>query len=72
VVVATDGRQAGLTFRIAVRMVELHPDLEARVQLYHDHMTVPGRGASFTVPPAVPKRLEGLDYTSPCRRSRPR
>ena len=34
VVVATDERQAGLTFRIAVRMVELHPELEARVQLY--------------------------------------
>jgi phage terminase large subunit-like protein len=63
VVVATDERQAGLTFRIAVRMVELHPELEARVQLYHDHMTVPARGASFTVLPAVPKRLEGLDYT---------
>jgi len=63
VVVATDERQAGLTFRIAVRMVELHPELEQRVQLYHDHMTVPGRGASFHVLPAVPKRLEGLDYT---------
>jgi phage terminase large subunit-like protein len=63
VVVATDERQAGLTFRIAVRMVELHQELEARVQLYHDHMTVPARGASFHVLPAVPKRLEGLDYT---------
>jgi phage terminase large subunit-like protein len=63
VVVATDERQAGLTFRIAVRMVELHPELEARVQLYHDHMTVPARGSSFHVLPAVPKRLEGLDYT---------
>jgi phage terminase large subunit-like protein len=63
VVVATDERQAGLTFRIAVRMVELHPELEQRVQLYHDHMTVPARGASFHVLPAVPKRLEGLDYT---------
>jgi phage terminase large subunit-like protein len=63
VVVATDERQAGLTFRIAVRMVELHPELEARVQLFHDHMTVPARGASFHVLPAVPKRLEGLDYT---------
>jgi len=49
VVVATDERQAGLTFRIAVRMVELHPELEARVQLYHDHMTVPARGSSFYV-----------------------
>jgi phage terminase large subunit-like protein len=63
VVVATDERQAGLTFRIAVRMVELHPELEQRVQLYHDHMTVPARGASFRVLPAVPKRLEGLDFT---------
>ena len=44
-------------------MVELNPELEARVQLYHDHMTVPARGASFHVLPAVPKRLEGLDYT---------
>ena len=26
-------------------------------------MTVPARGASFHVLPAVPKRLEGLDYT---------
>jgi len=63
VVVATDERQAGLTFRIAVRMVELHPELEARVQVYHDHMTVPARGAAFHVLPAVPKRLEGLDFT---------
>jgi phage terminase large subunit-like protein len=63
VVVATDERQAGLTFRIATRMVELHPELEQRVQLYHDHMAVPARGAAFHVLPAVPKRLEGLDYT---------
>jgi phage terminase large subunit-like protein len=63
VVCATDERQAALTFRIAVRMVELHPELEQRVQLYHDHMTVPARGSSFQVLPAVAKRLEGLDYT---------
>jgi phage terminase large subunit-like protein len=63
VVVATDERQAGISFRTASRMVELHPDLERRVQLYQDHMAVPARGASFTVLPAVPKRLEGLDYT---------
>jgi phage terminase large subunit-like protein len=62
-VVATDERQAGLTFRIAVRMVELNPELEQRVQLYHDHMTVPARGSAFHTLPAVPKRLEGLDYT---------
>jgi phage terminase large subunit-like protein len=32
VVVATDERQAGVCHRAASRMVELHPDLEARVQ----------------------------------------
>jgi phage terminase large subunit-like protein len=63
VVVATDERQAGLCHRIASRMVELHPELEARVQQYADALTVPSRGSSFQVLPAVPKRLEGLDFT---------
>jgi Terminase large subunit, ATPase domain len=63
VVVATDERQAGLCHRQASRMVELHPDLEGRVQQYADALTVPARGSSFQVLPAVPKRLEGLDYT---------
>jgi phage terminase large subunit-like protein len=63
VVVATDERQAGLCHRIASRMVELHPELEARVQQYADALTVPSRGSSFQVLPAVAKRLEGLDFT---------
>jgi phage terminase large subunit-like protein len=64
VVVATDERQAGLCHRAASRMVvELHPDLEARVQQYADALTVPARGSSFQVLPAVPRRLEGLDFT---------
>jgi phage terminase large subunit-like protein len=63
VVVATDERQAGIVHRAASRMVELHPELEARVQQYADALTVPARGSSFQVLPAVPKRLEGLDYT---------
>jgi phage terminase large subunit-like protein len=63
VVVATDERQAGLCHRQASRMVELHPDLERRVQVYADALTVPTRGSSFQVLPAVPKRLEGLDFT---------
>jgi phage terminase large subunit-like protein len=63
VVVATDERQAGLCHRAASRMVELHPDLESRVQQYADALTVPARGSSLQVLPAVPKRLEGLDYT---------
>jgi phage terminase large subunit-like protein len=63
VVVATDERQAGLCHRAASRMVELHPELEGRVQQYADALTVPARGSSFQVLPAVPKRLEGLDFT---------
>lgn len=63
VVAATDERQAGIVFRIAARMVELHPDLERRVQPYKDRLVVPGRGASFAVLPAEAKRLEGLDPT---------
>jgi phage terminase large subunit-like protein len=63
VVVATDERQAGLCHRAASRMVELHPELEGRVQQYADALTVPARGSAFQVLPAVPKRLEGLDFT---------
>ena len=63
VVVATDERQAGIVHRVASRMVELHPELEGRVQQYADALTVPTRGSSLQVLPAVPKRLEGLDYT---------
>jgi phage terminase large subunit-like protein len=63
VAVATDERQAGLCHRVASRMVELHPALENRVHLYADRLEVPARGSSFQVLPAVPKRLEGLDYT---------
>ena len=48
VVAATDERQAGLC---------------SWVQVYQDRLTVPSRGASFQVLPAVPKRLEGLDFT---------
>ena len=62
-VAAPDERQAGLCFKAAARMVELHPELESRVQVYQDRLTVPSRGASFQVLPAVPKRLEGLDFT---------
>lgn len=63
VVVATDERQAGIVFGAAARMVELHPELATRVQVYQDRVVVPARGASFQVLPAVPKRLEGLDPT---------
>ena len=57
VVAATDERQAGLCFRSAARMVELHDDLATRVQVFQDRLVVPERGASFQVLPAVAKRL---------------
>ena len=58
-VAATDERQAGLCFGVAARMVELHDDLAARVQVFQDKLVVPAHGASFKVLPAVAKRLEG-------------
>lgn len=63
IVAAVDERQAGIVFGIARRMVELHPDLESRVQAFKDRLVVPSRGASFTCLPATPASLEGLDYT---------
>jgi hypothetical protein len=77
VVAACDERQAGICFAAARRMVELHPELERRVQVYQDHLYVPERGATFQVLPAVAKRLEGLDYSLALRlrtkeRKRPR
>jgi phage terminase large subunit-like protein len=63
VIAACDERQAGICFNIARRMVELNADLEKRVQVYQDKLVVPARDATFQVLPAVPKRLEGLDFT---------
>lgn len=64
VVAATDERQAGIVFKTASRMTELHEDLLGRVQVFKDRLYVPERGASFVCLPAEPKRLEGLDYTT--------
>jgi phage terminase large subunit-like protein len=63
IVAAVDERQAGIVFRTAARMVELHPELLARVQVYKTELRVPHRGASFACLPAEAKRLEGLDYS---------
>ena len=54
VVAATDERQAGIVFRTAARMVELNPDLAARIVPYKDRLYVPERGASFACLPAEP------------------
>ncbi|WP_232002248.1 terminase TerL endonuclease subunit [Mycobacterium sp. 1482292.6] len=63
VVVAVDERQAGIVFGIAARMVELHPELSARVHVYRDRLLVPTRGASLMCLPASPAALEGLNYS---------
>jgi hypothetical protein len=47
VVVATDERQAGIVLGAAARMVELHPELAAPVQVYQDRLAVPVRGGTF-------------------------
>lgn len=63
VVVAVDERQAGIVFGTARRMVEMHPELASRVQVYRDRLEVPARGATFMALPASPAALEGLDYS---------
>ncbi|MGD9621248.1 MAG: terminase [Mycolicibacterium sp.] len=59
-IVALDERQAGLTLRPAARMVELHPELSARAQVYRDHIRIPSTGSTLTALPAEARRLEGL------------
>lgn len=59
-IVAVDERQAGLTLRPAIRMVELNPELSSRCQVYRDHIVIPAKGSTLTALPAEAKRLEGL------------
>lgn len=63
IVAAVDQRQADIVFGIARRMVELNPELSARVQIFKDRLVVPSRNASFQCLPASPASLEGLDYS---------
>lgn len=59
-IVAVDERQAGLTLRPAIRMVELNPELASRCQVYRDYIVIPAKGSTLTALPAEAKRLEGL------------
>ncbi|PJE07568.1 MAG: terminase [Mycobacterium sp.] len=59
-IVAVDERQAGLTLRPAIRMVELNPALASRCHVYRDSIRIPGKGSTLTALPAEAKRLEGL------------
>lgn len=62
-VVASDMRQAMVTFNQAKRMVNLNPLLKDRVQVYSDRMTVPQNDGTFFPLPAEPDALNGWDAT---------
>jgi phage terminase large subunit-like protein len=60
-VVASDERQAGIILRTARRMVELEPELAARVQTFADHLLEPRTDSVFMALPADPGALQGWD-----------
>lgn len=60
-VVAADVRQAGITFNLARRMVELNPVLAERVQVYQDRLYVPHTDAELRPLPADYDALQGWD-----------
>lgn len=60
-VVASDQRQAGITFKLAKRMVELNPELESRVHVYKDRLYVPENDSSLIPLPAEYGALQGYD-----------
>lgn len=60
-VVASDQRQAMLTYKMAKRMVELNPALAERVQVFSDRLYLPENDASLIPLPAEPGALHGYD-----------
>lgn len=60
-VVASDQRQAGITFKLAKRMVELNPELEERVHVYKDRLYVPETDSTLVPLPAEYGALQGFD-----------
>jgi hypothetical protein len=60
-VVASDERQARIIQNTARRMVELEPQLGARVQIFKDHLYVPASDSVFMALPAQPEALQGWD-----------
>lgn len=60
-VVASDQRQANITFNAARRMVELNPALAERAHIYQDKIVVPERNATLAPLPADPDSLHGWD-----------
>jgi phage terminase large subunit-like protein len=60
-VVASDERQARIIQNTARRMVELEPELGARVQIFKDHLYVPATDSVLMALPADPGALQGWD-----------
>lgn len=60
-IVASDLRQAMITFKLAKRMVELSPELSERVQIFQDRLYVPENDATLLPLPAEPGALHGHD-----------
>lgn len=60
-VVASDQRQANITFAAARRMIELNPELAERCHIYQDRIVVPDRNSTLVPLPADPAALHGWD-----------
>lgn len=59
--VASDERQARIIFNMARRMVELNPDLAARVQVFSDRLYCPHHDGTLAPLPADAASLQGWD-----------
>lgn len=60
-VVASDLRQAMITFRMARRMIELNPELADRAQIFADRIVTPHNDGVLLPLPAEPGALHGHD-----------
>lgn len=62
-VVASDQRQANITFNMAKRMIELNPELAERTHVFRDHIYVPQTDSKLIPLPAEYGALQGYDPT---------
>lgn len=60
-VVASDQRQANITFKLAKRMIELNPVLAERTHIFSDRIYVPENDATFIPLPADYASIQGWD-----------
>jgi phage terminase large subunit-like protein len=60
VIVASSERQAHLVFSAAALMVQKHPELSSRCQVYRERLEIPAKGSTVAAMPAEGKLLEGL------------